>query len=182
MSCSTPGPAIRQPASALSRTGKRIAGDGSYNNGKKGGRGSFRHPGPGPDPGTRRGEHREEEQRERSRAAVSVELVEVVEALEDDLLARLFDLAREEALVEDRVHLVKVEDKVELAHVAEKGVCGGAIAHEERTKMISEREVRFREGRDAPRTSTKRWMDSSHASSLSLASTHMEKNNPAYLR
>lgn len=39
-----------------------------------------------------------------------------------DLLARLLDLAGEKNLVEDGVDLVKVEDEVELAHVAEEGV------------------------------------------------------------
>lgn len=41
---------------------------------------------------------------------------------QDDLLARLLDLAGEEDLVKNGVHLVKVEDEVELADVAEEGV------------------------------------------------------------
>lgn len=52
----------------------------------------------------------------------SLELVQVLEAGEDDLLARLLDLAGEEDLVEDGVDLVEVEDEVELADVAEEGV------------------------------------------------------------
>jgi hypothetical protein len=46
----------------------------------------------------------------------------VLQPREHDLLARLLDLAREEDLVEDGVHLVEVEDEVELADVAEEGV------------------------------------------------------------
>lgn len=38
------------------------------------------------------------------------------------MFARLFDLAREEHLVEDSVHLVKVEDQIQFADVAEEGV------------------------------------------------------------
>lgn len=38
------------------------------------------------------------------------------------LLARLLNLARQKDLVEDGVDLVKVEDEVQLAHVAEEGV------------------------------------------------------------
>lgn len=38
------------------------------------------------------------------------------------LLTRLLDLARQKHLVQDRVHLVKVEHQVQLAHVAEKAV------------------------------------------------------------
>ncbi|KAJ3579931.1 hypothetical protein NPX13_g634 [Xylaria arbuscula] len=51
-----------------------------------------------------------------------LELIEMLEAREDDLLARLLDLAGEEDLVEDGVDLVEVEDEVELADVAEEGV------------------------------------------------------------
>lgn len=51
-----------------------------------------------------------------------LELIEVLEAGEDDLLAGLFDLAGEEDLVEDGVDLVEVEDEIELADVTEKGV------------------------------------------------------------
>lgn len=39
-----------------------------------------------------------------------------------DLLARLLNLSRQKHLVENRVDLVKVEDQVELAHVAKEGV------------------------------------------------------------
>lgn len=46
----------------------------------------------------------------------------MLESREDDLLARLLDLAGEEDLVEDGVDLVEVEDEVELADVAEEGV------------------------------------------------------------
>lgn len=38
------------------------------------------------------------------------------------MFARLLDLAREEHLVEDSVHFVKVEDQIEFADVAEEGV------------------------------------------------------------
>ena len=51
-----------------------------------------------------------------------LELLEVVEPVEDDRLARLLNLAREKDLVENRIDLVKVEDEVELADVLEEGV------------------------------------------------------------
>jgi hypothetical protein len=41
---------------------------------------------------------------------------------EHNLLTRLFDLARQEHLVEDGIDLVEVEDKVKLADVSEKGI------------------------------------------------------------
>jgi hypothetical protein len=41
---------------------------------------------------------------------------------EHNLLARLFDLARQKHLVEDGINLVEVEDKVKLADVSEKGI------------------------------------------------------------
>lgn len=41
---------------------------------------------------------------------------------QNDLLARLLNLARKKDLVEDGIHLVKVEDEVELADVSEEGV------------------------------------------------------------
>ena len=46
----------------------------------------------------------------------------MLQARQHHLLARLLNLAGEEDLVEDGVDLVKVEDEVELAHVAEEGV------------------------------------------------------------
>lgn len=46
----------------------------------------------------------------------------MLEARENDLLARLLDLAGEKDLVEDGVNLVEVEDEVELADIAEEGV------------------------------------------------------------
>lgn len=46
----------------------------------------------------------------------------MLQARQDDLLARLLNLAGEEHLVEDGVDLVEVEDEVELADVAEEGV------------------------------------------------------------
>ena len=52
----------------------------------------------------------------------SLQLVKVLEAGENDLFARLLDLAGEEYLVKDSVDLVKVEYEVELADVAEEGV------------------------------------------------------------
>lgn len=50
------------------------------------------------------------------------QLVQVLQPRQHDLLARLLDLAGEEDLVEDGVDLVKVEDEIELADVAEEGV------------------------------------------------------------
>ena len=50
----------------------------------------------------------------------SVGLVELLHAMEDGLFGGLLHLAREEELVEDHVHLVEVEDQVELAHVAKE--------------------------------------------------------------
>lgn len=41
---------------------------------------------------------------------------------EYDLLTRLFNLARQKHLVEDRIDLVKVEYKIKLADISEKGV------------------------------------------------------------
>ena len=41
---------------------------------------------------------------------------------QNNLLARLLNLPRQENLVQDRIHLVEVEDQVQLAHVAEEGV------------------------------------------------------------
>lgn len=41
---------------------------------------------------------------------------------QDNLLARLLDLAGQKDLVEDGIDLVEVEDQVQLAHVAEEGV------------------------------------------------------------
>jgi hypothetical protein len=46
----------------------------------------------------------------------------VFQPRQNNLLARLLNLARQEDLIEDGVHLVKVEDEVELADVAEEGV------------------------------------------------------------
>ena len=51
---------------------------------------------------------------------VTKKLVELLHPVQDRLLARLLHLAREEELVEDHVHLVEVEDEVELAHVPEE--------------------------------------------------------------
>jgi len=51
-----------------------------------------------------------------------LQLIQVLQPRQHDLLARLLDLAGEEHLVEDRVHLVEVEDEVQLAHVPEEGV------------------------------------------------------------
>lgn len=50
------------------------------------------------------------------------QLIQMLEPCQNDLLARLFDLAREEHLIEDCVHLVKVEDQIQLADIAEEGV------------------------------------------------------------
>jgi len=41
---------------------------------------------------------------------------------QNNLLARLLNLAGQEHLVQDGIHLVEVEDQVELADVAEEGV------------------------------------------------------------
>lgn len=41
---------------------------------------------------------------------------------QNNLLTRLLNLPRKEHLVQYGVHLVKVEDEVQLAHVAEEGV------------------------------------------------------------
>ena len=48
-----------------------------------------------------------------------LDLLQFVQPLHDLFLARLLDLPREDELVDDLVHFVKVEDEVELAHVAE---------------------------------------------------------------
>ncbi len=46
----------------------------------------------------------------------------MLQPCQNNLLTRLLNLPREEHLIQDGVHLVKVEDEVELAHVAEEGV------------------------------------------------------------
>jgi len=51
-----------------------------------------------------------------------LQLIQVFQARQDDLLARLLDLAGQEDLVEDGVDLVEVEDEVELADIPEEGV------------------------------------------------------------
>lgn len=51
-----------------------------------------------------------------------LQFIQVLQPRQDDLLASLFDLAGKKDLVEDGVDLVKVEDEVELADVAEEGV------------------------------------------------------------
>jgi len=46
----------------------------------------------------------------------------MVQPRQHHILASFLDLAREEDLVENRIDLVKIENQVELAHVAEEGV------------------------------------------------------------
>ena len=53
---------------------------------------------------------------------LSLQFIQMLQPRQNNLLARLLNLARQKDLVEDRVDLVKVEDEVELAHVAEEGV------------------------------------------------------------
>ena len=48
-----------------------------------------------------------------------LDLLQFVQPFHDLFLARLLDLPREDEFVDDLVHFVKVEDEVELAHVAE---------------------------------------------------------------
>eukprot|EP00307_Rebecca_sp_RCC1486_P009812 CAMPEP_0119409604 /NCGR_PEP_ID=MMETSP1335-20130426/2856_1 /TAXON_ID=259385 /ORGANISM="Chrysoculter rhomboideus, Strain RCC1486" /LENGTH=202 /DNA_ID=CAMNT_0007434005 /DNA_START=307 /DNA_END=913 /DNA_ORIENTATION=+ len=50
----------------------------------------------------------------------SFQLVELLDAPEDGRFGRLLYLTREEELIEDHVHFVKVEHQVELAHVAKE--------------------------------------------------------------
>lgn len=50
------------------------------------------------------------------------QFIQMLQPRQDDLLASLFNLAGKKDLVEDGVDLVKVEDEVELADVAEEGV------------------------------------------------------------
>lgn len=49
-------------------------------------------------------------------------LVKVLQPCQNHLLARFFNLTRQEDLVKDGVHFVEVEDKVKLANVAKEGV------------------------------------------------------------
>ena len=64
-----------------------------------------------------------------------VELLEDVEAVEDDLLARFLDFAREEDLVQNCVDFVEIEDEVlwgmgsGLARVKGWGRWGGGVRH-----------------------------------------------------
>ena len=46
----------------------------------------------------------------------------MLQSRQNNLLARLLNLARKEHLIQDGVHLVEVEDQIQLAHVAEEGV------------------------------------------------------------
>ncbi|KAF7557343.1 hypothetical protein G7046_g6070 [Stylonectria norvegica] len=55
-------------------------------------------------------------------ASSSLQLIQMLQPRQDDLLARLLDLAGQEDLVEDGVDLVEVEDEVEFADIAEEGV------------------------------------------------------------
>ena len=76
------------------------------------------------------------------RLRASIELLEDVQPVQDHLLARLLDFARQEDLVQNRVHLVKVEHEVlrfffartELAlvegGVRKRGEGGGGTPHE----------------------------------------------------
>ena len=50
----------------------------------------------------------------------SLQLVQMLQSSQNDLFARLFDLASQEDLVEDRVDLVEVEDKVQFADITEE--------------------------------------------------------------
>lgn len=68
----------------------------------------------------------QEEREKRTRLpfslVTSLQLIQVFQPRQHNLLTRLLNLARQKDLVEDGVHLVKVEDEVELADVAEEGV------------------------------------------------------------
>lgn len=50
------------------------------------------------------------------------QLIQMLQSRQNDLFARLFNLARKKHLVEDSVYLVKVEDQVQFADVAEESV------------------------------------------------------------
>lgn len=52
----------------------------------------------------------------------SLQLIQMFQPRQHNLLARLLNLARQKDLIEDGVDLVKIEDEVELADVAEEGV------------------------------------------------------------
>lgn len=52
----------------------------------------------------------------------SLQLIQMLQPRQHNLLARLLNLARQKDFIEDGVDLVKVEDEVELADVAEEGV------------------------------------------------------------
>lgn len=51
-----------------------------------------------------------------------LQLIQMLQPSQNNLLARLLDLAGQKDLVEDGIDLVEVEDQVQLAHVAEEGV------------------------------------------------------------
>lgn len=51
-----------------------------------------------------------------------LQLIQVLQSGQNHLFARLLDLAGEEDLIENGIDLVEVEDKIELADVAEEGV------------------------------------------------------------
>lgn len=51
---------------------------------------------------------------------VSLELIQVFQPRQHHLLTRFLDLARKENLIEDRIHLVEIEHKIQLAYVPEE--------------------------------------------------------------
>lgn len=51
---------------------------------------------------------------------VLLQLVQMLQPSQDNLLTRLFNLAGQKDLVQDGVDLVKVEDEIELADIAEE--------------------------------------------------------------
>lgn len=58
----------------------------------------------------------------------SIQLLEKLQPIQDDLLARLLHFAGEEDLIEDGVDFEELEHEVQFAHVAEEGVCSGGSA------------------------------------------------------
>ena len=68
-------------------------------------------------------------------------------------------------------HLIEIEHQVQLANIIEKGICLLYKPPGQPYILIG--------GRNAPRISTNRCMASRYASSLSFASTHMQKKRPA---
>ena len=74
-----------------------------------------------------------------------------------------------------RPYLVEVEHQIKLADIVEERV----LRRHRRSGTKSKQHLPGHGGCDIPSTSTNKWIASRYASSLSFASTQMQKNKPA---